>query len=142
MARTDGAFREWVTHPSTILAALLVVFGLLFVGVETQSPDWVYFTDHHVTGTVTGGIVFYKVAGKEYSLDDTRQPPGAEGSTVQVYYQKSDPGTALLDRPMRWIDTVAMLIWFPVAAILLVVAAARRTRRARRRRSEPHQPSW
>jgi hypothetical protein len=126
------AFREWVSSRSTIAAIVLVVAGLLFVGLEVQSPNRVYFTGERVTGTIEGGIVYYQVNDAQYTQDypEVLTPP--DGTRVSVFFEHDNPSTGLVDRPTRWIEAIAILVWFVAAATLLVVSALRR--RARRRR--------
>lgn len=134
MARVGSAFRDWLGHPSTVIATALVVLGLIFVSLEAQSQNWVYYTGDRVTGTVDGGIVYYKVAGRQYTQDDPQLPQPADGTRVGVYYHPGDPSTALLDRPVRWVELAGMLSWFVGAALLLLVAALRRAGDRRRHR--------
>jgi hypothetical protein len=60
-------------------------------------------------------------------------PP--DGTRIGVYFSPDSPSTALVDRPTRWIEAVAILVWFVAAAFLLIVAALRR--RSLRRRNTP-----
>lgn len=142
MARAGEKFRWWVTEPSTVVAAILLVIGLVFVGLESQSQNWVYYTGQHVTGTVQGGIVFYKVAGETYTQDDTSVPTPPDGTQVKVYFHRGDPSEGLLDRPVRWIEELAMAFWFVAAALLLVLGAARRSWKVRRRPYPDEDAHW
>lgn len=142
MKCTGKAFRRWLTLPSTIVAASLLVIGLLFVGVEAQSSNWVYYTGQHVTGTTEGGIVYYKVGGHAYTQNDTHVPQPADGTKVTVFYYADDPSAARVDQPVRWIEGVAMLIWFVAAGLVLLISAARRFRRARKRLPVPEDEPW
>ncbi|MDN5796106.1 MAG: hypothetical protein L0H79_10195 [Intrasporangium sp.] len=142
MAHAGESIREWLTHPSTIVAVALLVLGLLVVGLEVQSPNWVYYAGEQVTGTVEGGIVYYTVGGEDYTKDDTRATQSPDGTKVTVYYWADHPETAQLDGPVRWIEGVVMLIWFVAAGLLLVVSAARRSRRARHRPPQTQHGYW
>lgn len=132
MGRFGPALREWLGSRSTIAAIVLMVAGLLFVGLEAQSPNRVYFTGDRVTGTVEGGIVYYEVHGAQYTQDYPEVATPPDGAKVSVYFYPDDPSAGLVDRPTRWIESVAILVWFVAAAVLLVAAALRH--RALRRR--------
>lgn len=127
-------FREWVRHPSTIVAIAVVVVGLMFVALEAQTSHWVYFTGERVAGTVEGGIVYYEVDGKQYTQDDPQVPLPPDGAKVGVYFYPDDPAAGVVDTPARWVEAAAMLVCFAGAVILVIVAALRR--RARRARSD------
>ena len=129
MKRDGHAFRDWLALRSTLGAMALLVLGVLFVSIEAQSPNWVYFTGDHVTGTVEEGIVYYRVDGRDYTQDDTRYPTGADGSKVSVYLYQDAPADARIDRPTRWIEGVTMVLWFAAAVLLVLVSAVRRSRR-------------
>jgi len=141
MARTT--FRDWLGYPSTIGAIVLVVLGLIFVSLEAQSQNWVYYSGEKVTGTVDGGIVYYKVGGEQYTQDDPTEPQPADGTRIDVYYPHGDPSDGRLDQPVRLIEGAGMLAWFVAAALLLLVATLRRARERRRRRGAPAEdPHW
>lgn len=143
MGRTRTMVKDWLGYPSTIVAIVLLVLGLIFVSLEAQSPNWVYFTGETVTGTVDGGIVYYKVAGEQYTQDDPQLPQPPDGTRINVYFHHGDPSDALLDRPVRWVEGAGMLAWFVAAALLLVVAALRRVRyRHKRRRTRAEDAHW
>jgi hypothetical protein len=127
--------RRWGGRPSTIAAVALVVVGLLFIGIEAQSPSRVFFTGQRVTGTVEGGIVFYEVQGSQYTQDYPEVSTPSDGTKVGVYFYPDSPSSALVDRPTRWVEASAVLFWFAAAAVLLIVAGLRR--RAIRRRNAP-----
>jgi hypothetical protein len=124
--RFGSALRDWFSHRSTIAAVVLVVAGLLFLTLEVQSPNWVYFRGERVTGTVQGGIVYYDVKGSHYTQDYPEVSTPPDGSKVSVYFYPDSPSSALVDRPTRWIEATVVLVWFAAAAILMVVAAFRR----------------
>jgi hypothetical protein len=130
-----------LTLPSTVIAIVLLVVGLVVATLDLQSQNRVYWTGASVTGTVQGGIIFYRVQGQQYTLDDpVTQPNGAK---VAVFYDHQDPSVALSNRPVRWIEGGAVLFWFVAAVALLIGAALHRTRDARRRRLDPRrQIQW
>lgn len=132
------AVRDWLRRPSTFAAAGLVLIGCLFIAVEAQSPTHVYWTGQSVQGSNQGGIVFYRVHGEQYSLDDTDAVP-PRPTPITVYYDPSDPSQALYDKPTRWIEAGAILVWFVAAAAFLVFSALRRRRR---RRAAEHETDW
>lgn len=143
MGRVRTAVRDWLGYPSTIVAIVLVVLGLIFVSLEAQSQNWVYYTGQKVTGTVDGGIAYYKVDGEQYTQDDPQVPQPPDGTKITVYYHQGDPSAALLDRPVRLIEGAGMVAWFVAAALIVLVSAARRTVRRRRRRGLPlEDPHW
>ena len=129
----DSRVPDWLGRPSTIAAAALVVLGLLFLGIEAQSPTRLYWTGRHVTGTVHDGIVFYRVDGQTYTVDDALGA-NADGSHPTVYVDRGDPGNSLLYRPAKWVDAGAVLVWFVAAAGCLLLGAVRRARSSGRRR--------
>lgn len=130
MKRAVHAFRDWLVLRSTIGAIALLVLGILFVTIEAQSPNWVYFTGDHVTGTVQEGLVYYRVDGRDYTQDDTRNPTGADGSKVSVYFFHDAPEDGRIDQPTRWIEGATMVLWFAAAVLLVSVSAVRRSRRS------------
>ncbi len=136
-----AAVREWVGHPSTIAAIVLVAVGLLFLGIEAQSPTRTYWTGEQVTGTVERGLVYYRVDGEQYTVDDTG-PAQPSGTRVTVFVDRGDPTQALLDRPVRWIDAGAVLFWFVAAGALLLVAAVRRARSRRQHQELRRALDW
>jgi hypothetical protein len=133
MAHFGQKFRRWLGHHSTIAAIVLVVFGLLFIGLEAQTPNRMYFTGERVTGTVEGGILYYMVTGSHYTQYSPAVSPPPDGAKVGVYFYPDNPSTALVDRPTRWIEAGVIVVWFAVAVVIVVVAAFRR--RAVRRRN-------
>lgn len=135
MRRGGSAIRDWLTLPSTIVAILLVIVGLIVVSLDLDSQNKVYWTGESVSGTVHGGIIFYRAQGEQYTLDDPEAQP--DGTHVAVYYERHDPSVALPERPVKWIEGGAVVFWFVAAALLLVVSALRRSRDARLRRLDP-----
>lgn len=102
------------------------MIGILFALVELQSPSRLYWTGDPVSGTNSGGIIYYQVAGENFTLD----APGAAPShdvKVTVYVDPKDPGQGLASRPTRWVDAGLVAVWFVAAAGCLTVAALRRT---------------
>ena len=136
-----AAVRNWFGHPSTIAAIVLVVVGLLFLGMEAQSPTRIYWTGEQVQGTEDGGLVYYRVAGEQYTVDDT-SGSRADGAHVTVFVDRGDPTQALLDRPVRWVDAGAVVVWFVGAGVLVLVAGLRRSRNAERRRELERAVGW
>lgn len=132
--------REWLRHPSTIVAIALVVIGLMFVALEAQTSHWVYFTGERVAGTVDGGIVYYEFDGKQYTQDDPQLPAPPNGTEVGVYLYPDSPSAGVVDTPARWVEAGAMLACFAGAVVLVVVAALRR--RVRRRHWQGRGQHW
>ena len=125
-------------RPFTLAAVLLAVFGLLVLLVELQDPDAsLYWTGRQVQGVNDGGIVYYHVDGKQYTVnvDGSNGPSTPEPTTVFV--DRSDPFTALPDRFTRWIDYGFVAVWFVGAAALLLLGQHRRRRRLRTRATVP-----
>lgn len=125
--------RDWLVRPSTLAAIVLTIVGVLFLLVEAQSPSRIYWTGQAVTGTEHWGLVYYRVHGENYTVDDVRNDPPSNGTHVRVYVDPADPSVALLDRPTRWVDATSVLIWFVAAAACVIVSPLRRTLRKRRR---------
>jgi len=120
----------WLARPATRAAIVLAIVGIFFVLVEAQSPSRVYWTGEAVHGVNSGGIVYFRVHGEEWTLDAPGPAP-AHDTPVTVYVDPQDPGTALVLRPTRWIEGVTVLGWFAAAAALLVVPPLQRARRRR-----------
>ncbi len=118
-------------RPSAVVAALLVIVGVLFLVLLLLSPSRLYWTGRAVQGTDTGGIVYYKVDGQSYSVDDTGAATG-RGTPRTVYVDRGDPSNALVQRPTRWIDAASVLVWFAAAAAVAAIPALRRLRVGRR----------
>jgi hypothetical protein len=121
---------DWLARPATRAAIVLAIVGVLFVLVEAQSPSRVYWTGEAVHGMNSGGIVYFRVHGEEWTLDAPGPAP-AHDTPVTVYVDPRDPGSALLLRPTRWIEAVSVLAWFVTAAGLMIVPPLRRARRRR-----------
>lgn len=128
-------FKDWLTtaatRPSTGVALALVVVGLLFALAELQSPSRLYWTGDAVTGTNSGGIIYYRVDGEDFTIDASGAAP-TRATPVTVYVDPDHPGQALPSRPTRWVDAGLILVWFVAAAACLGVAALRRTSTSRR----------
>jgi hypothetical protein len=125
--------KDWLMRPSSLAAIVLLIIGSLFLLIEAQSPSRLYWTGQTVTGTERSGLVYYRVHGESYTVDDTRPDPPGNGVDVTVYLDPAAPAQALLDRPARWVDAAAVLIWFVAAAVCLTVSPLMRASRNRRR---------
>ena len=136
--RSAGGLKNWFAHPSTKVATGLLLLGLLVVLVQSSFPTWLFWTGDRVSGTNHEGLVYYRIRGEQYTVDDPRPVP-AHDVPVTVYVDPSDPSQALLERPGVWIDAGFDLVFFVAAAGCLVFAAARRSRR-RRLRAAQDQP--
>lgn len=128
-----GRIRGWFDGAGWFvgLAVALFVFALLAVLLELQSPDLVLWTGHRVAGTEQGGIVSYRWAGQQYSLNTSGYGSARD---VSVYLDPADPGNAMIDNvPDRVL--AASFIGAPVAGgvALLVAGGTRKPRRARRK---------
>ncbi|GAB3665132.1 hypothetical protein GCM10027596_30750 [Nocardioides korecus] len=134
-SRSSAAVREWLRATSTLVAAGLVLVGLVFVYLESQSASRVYWVGDTTTGTIRDGLVYYRVDGENYTLNTTAFP--ARPTPITVYYESSDPSQALYYRPTRWVEGPAIAVWFVAAAVVLVVAPVRRRKARRRGASEP-----
>jgi hypothetical protein len=129
-------FKDWLStaaaRPSTGVAIALVVVGILFGLAELQSPSRLYWTGDAVTGTNSGGIIYYRVDGKDYTLDAPGAAP-AHDTRVTVYVDPDAPSESLASRPTKWVDAGLVLVWFVAAAGCLAIAALRRTSTSRRK---------
>jgi hypothetical protein len=125
--RLSGA----LAHTSTKVSLALVVVGLLFALVELQSPSSLYWTGKAVHGTNSGGIVYYRVGGKNFTLDAPGAAPSHD-TPVTVYVDPDDPGQGLLSRSTRWVDAAGVLGWFVAAGACVGIAALRRASSRRR----------
>jgi hypothetical protein len=93
----DGAL------PWTLSALALVVLWVLLFLAEIQSPNWLYWSGATVRGSNQGGIVFYRVHGQTYTIDDPGPTP-PRPTPETVWYKPGNPDTALLDRPARLVE--------------------------------------
>jgi hypothetical protein len=130
-----AAFKDRVgaalRRPSSGVALALAIVGVLFILAELQSPSRLYWTGDAVTGTNSGGIIYYQVAGEDYTLDAPGDAP-AHDTAVTVYVDPDDPGEALASRATKWVDAALVLVWFVAAVGCLALAALRRTTGRRR----------
>jgi hypothetical protein len=108
----------------------MLLVGVLLVLVQSSFPTWLFWTGDRVSGTNHEGLVYYRVDGEQYTVDDPRPVP-AHDVPVTVYVDPGDPSNALLDRPGVWIDAGSVVLCFAAAAGTLVVSAVRRSRRRR-----------
>ena len=123
----DGAL------PWTLVAlGLAVLWGLLFLA-EIQSPNWMYWSGKTVQGSNQGGIVFYRVHGQTYTIDDPGATP-AHATPETVWYKPGDPSTALLDRPARLVEA-GIFVTLAGATVLTFGTGVTRGAIARRRRT-------
>lgn len=128
-----GRVRGWFDGAGWFvgLAAVLFAFALLAVLLELQSPDLVLWTGHRVAGTEQGGIVTYRWAGQQYSLNANGY---GSAQDVSVYLDPANPGNAMIDNlPDRIVVTA--FIAAPVAGglALIVAGLTRKPRRVRRK---------
>lgn len=128
-----GRVRGWFDGAGWFvgLAAVLFAFALLAVLLELQSPDLVLWTGHRVAGTEQGGIVTYRWAGQQYSLNANGY---GSAQDVSVYLDPANPGNAMIDNlPDRIVVTA--FIGVPVAGglALIVAGLTRKPRRVRRK---------
>jgi hypothetical protein len=128
----SGRFLRDGVRPSLVVAVLLVLVGVLFLVLAMLSPSRLYWTGQAVHGTNSGGIVYYKVGGQSYSVDDPGPAPAHDTPTT-VYVDRGDPGTALVQSPTRWIDAATVLVWFAGAVAVLAWPTGRRAWQGRRR---------
>ncbi len=113
--------------PFAVAAIVFLVFGLLGVLVELQSPSLVYWTGEHTTGTNNGGLIYYSVDGQHYTIDAPGPPP-AQPVPAEVFFKGNDPSQALPDKPVRWFDATVVLSPFVAAAASLTIWARRRAK--------------
>lgn len=112
--------------------ASLVLLALTSVGVLSiaLSPTSIYWTGTAVHGYEQGGIVYYRYAGKDYTMPgrgsagDERQVPRT------VYLRPSRPTDAMLRNPYGYgADVAFVAVWPVAAAVCLAVGTARRRQR-------------
>jgi len=124
----DGAL-TWM-----LIALALAVLWALFLLVEVQSETHIYWSGRPVVGSNQGGIVFYRVNGEQYTIDDPGPtPPRPEPRTV--YYDPKDPYVAMLDGPLRLIEEGLFVGLAGGAAVSFGIGIA--TGELRRRRRVP-----
>jgi len=112
------------------LAVALLVFTLIAVFVQLQSPDHILWTGQRAVGTEQGGIVFYRWHGQNYSVDVRGF---GSSKNVSVYFDPADPSDAMADNAVNRAVT-ALLVGGPFtgAIALLAVGLSRSYRRRRR----------
>jgi hypothetical protein len=119
------------------IAALALLFGLIFLLAELLSPDLVIWTGRCVPAFFDGGVAQYTVAGQQFTADN---PPLVDRSprTVTVCYKASEPDNGYIVHPAAyWVE--GGLIGGPFALALVLVAVGM-LRGARRLRSTPGLP--
>lgn len=114
--------REWLVRPWTAVGIALAVVGVLFLLIEAQSPSKLYWTGEAVVGHNRDGLVYYRVDGENYTVDDTRPVPPFN-TPVTVYVDRHEPSQALIERPARWLDAAGVLMWFVLATGCLLWSA-------------------
>ena len=114
--------------PFAVAAVVLLVVGAFCVLIELQSSSRIYWTGQRVTGTNEGGLVYYAVDGRPYTMDAPGPVP-SRPVTVAVWVDQNDPNQARIDQPARWFDAAFVLAPFVAAAFCVVVWAGRRGRR-------------
>jgi len=102
-----------------------VVVGGLFLLVEAQSPSKLYWTGESVPGVNHGGIIYYSVDGQQETIDAPGPAPRHD-IPVTVYVDPANPTDALVLGPGRWIEAVALGVWFLAAAALLLAPPLKR----------------
>lgn len=134
--RRREAVLEWLGRPSTVIAFLLVLLGLGFIGLEAQSHTRLYWTGDQTSGVVEGDIVYYRVDGVNYTVHDTG-PVHADGTELTVYVDPREPSRAILEGPAKWLTAVAVAACFLAALLVLVLAPTRRRWQRRHREPDP-----
>ncbi len=114
------------------LAAALFAFALLFVALDSQSPEIVLWTGHHVVATEQHGLATFRWQGQGYTVD---VPGFGSGKKVDIYFNPGDPSGAMADNvPDRVF--AGLLVGGPViVGVAVLVAGLTRKRRWARRQS-------
>ena len=123
----DGAL------PWTGVALGLAVLWVLLFLAEIQSPNWLYWSGQTVQGTNEGGIVFYRVHGQTYTIDDPAPAP-SHPTPETVWYKPGNPDHALLDRPARLVEA-GVFATLAGASVITFGVGVTRGELSRRRRS-------
>ena len=126
----DGAL------PWTLVALGLAVLWVLLLLVEVQSPNWLYWSGKTVQGTNDGGIVYYRVHGQTYTIDDPGPAP-PQPTPETVWYKPGDPSSALLDIPARLVEAGVFVALAGATVITFGVGVTRGERHRRRRTALP-----
>ncbi|HET7356244.1 MAG TPA: hypothetical protein VFJ09_06160 [Nocardioidaceae bacterium] len=126
----DGAL------PWTGVALGLALLWVLLFLVEVQTPNWLYWSGKTVQGSNQGGIVFYRVHGQTYTIDDPGPAP-THPTPETVWYQAGDPSAALLDEPARLIEAGVFVALAGATVITFGVGATRGELHRRRRPALP-----
>lgn len=119
------------------VAAALLVFTLLAVVLEVQSPDLVLWTGHRVVGTEQRGIVYYRWHGQNYTLD---VPGYGSSKSVSVYLDPGNPSDAMTDNAVNR-AIVVLLIGVPFAGAVALLAVGLTREHLRRRRESRRVPA-
>ena len=113
-------------------ALFLIIFGILQVVLEVQSPSFIMFDGIRVTGSTINGSTAYRYHGHGYHVVDkidhsTRRQP----TTVWLSRSDpSDPSRAYVDQTsVRWIDIVTTAGPFVAAGVLVLIGFVRDVRR-------------
>jgi hypothetical protein len=128
-----GLRARWDRIGSFRLGALfLIIFGILQVVLEIQSPSFIMFDGIKVSGSTINGATAYRYHGRSYHIVDkidhsTRRHP----TTVWLSRSDpSDPSKAYVDQTsVRWIDIVTTIGPFVAAGLLVLVGFVRDVRR-------------
>ena len=125
LSSTEGFLR-----PYAIASVLLLVFGLLGVLIELQSPSLIYWTGERVQGTNDGGIIYYTVGGDQRTLTADGEPP-SQPLPVTVYVDPDDSSRDRVVKPAKWLDA-GFVLASPLAAAAVIATGLVRRRRFRR----------
>lgn len=128
-----------------MLGGLFCLVGLAMLVSILMSPNgWGWWMEvHSVQGHEAGGLVYYRVDGANYTLDDPEAAPGGRPQQRTVYYLSSQPsdgslnntGTQVLD----WGSTAGP---GAVGLLLLATGLVRHARARRARTSQDGQDSF
>jgi hypothetical protein len=117
------------------LAAALIVFSLIALIAELQSPDAVLWTGQRVVGTEQHGLAYFRWHGRTYAT-----PMQGYGSAraVTIYLDPANPDNAMADNlPTRMVTGLLAGGPLVAAAAVLTIGLTRKRRWARRQQRRP-----
>jgi len=113
-------------------AAIMVVFGVLSIVLEVQSPSFTMFDGIKVHGSTLDGVTTYNYDHEHFRIIDQVDRSTHRHPTT-VYLSRSDPTDPsqayIAQTSVWWIDVVTTIGPFVVAIVLVLIGMVRDMRR-------------
>ncbi|HET6964867.1 MAG TPA: hypothetical protein VFH58_08845 [Acidimicrobiales bacterium] len=128
-----------------VLGGVFCLVGLAMLASILMSPNgWAWWMDvHSVQGREVGGLVYYRVDGVSYTLDDAGAAPGGGPHQRTVYYLSAQPSDGALNnvgtQVLDWGSTAGP---GAVGLLLLATGLVRHARARRARTSQDGQDTF